>query len=346
MKIFENEKFRFVRSEHYNYNFNKHNGFFMRWGKDEEIDPELSPYGPEIADIEITTVCSGIPNKSGIGRTLCNFCYKENTPNGKVMSFDTFTKIIEKININKVLTQVAFGLGSTGEENPDLWAMCEWLREKNIIPNGTVADVSDETATKIAKYFGACAISRYSNKDVCYNSVKKLTDLGMSQVNIHNLICEETYEQTLETFNDIKNDPRLSKLNAIVLLSLKKKGRGEKGFTPLSQEKFTYLVNKALELKINFGFDSCSAHKFMSSIKGHKEEEKYLQMAEPCESKLFSVYINVDGNFFPCSFAENLYGGIPVLETDNFINEVWNNNKDKWRETLLRQNRKCPLYEI
>ena len=124
---------RLVRTPDYNYNFEYATGKFARWGKTREEDPDFSPRGCEIADIEITTVCKG----------GCPYCYKSNTSVGKNMSLQTFRDLIEKIDVEKNLTQVAFGLGSTGEENPELWDMCKFLRSRYIVPNGTVANISN-----------------------------------------------------------------------------------------------------------------------------------------------------------------------------------------------------------
>lgn len=109
-------------------------------------------------------------------KILVHNCYKSNTLTGKNMSLETFKKIVNNLNKNKLLTQVAFGLGATAEENPELWDMCRWLRSEGIVPNGTVANISEETASKIASLFGACAVSIHHDKNICYNSVKKLTD--------------------------------------------------------------------------------------------------------------------------------------------------------------------------
>lgn len=81
-----------LRLPDYNYNFNTENGFFERWGTDKNNDPQFSPIGPEIMDIEITTSCFG---SNGV---LCKFCYKSNNPNGKNMSFETFKTVFDKIN--------------------------------------------------------------------------------------------------------------------------------------------------------------------------------------------------------------------------------------------------------
>ena len=52
----------------------------------------------------------------------------------------------------------------------------------------------------------------------------------------------------------------------------------------------------------------------IDSIKGETMKrhihdfEKLKTFAEPCESTLFSSYIDVNGDFYPCSFAENTKG--------------------------------------
>lgn len=101
--IRENEKYKAVNSMFYNYLFDKVTGNFMRWGRTQEEDPQFAP-APEIADIEISTVCSGV---SPIGP--CKFCYKANTPVGTNMSLETFKKLFS--TFPKTLTQIAAGIG-------------------------------------------------------------------------------------------------------------------------------------------------------------------------------------------------------------------------------------------
>ena len=63
--ILETDKTKIVKSEDYNSVFNKQTGFFARWGKTKDEDPQFSKY-PEIADIEIS---------SGKCHNNCPFCY-------------------------------------------------------------------------------------------------------------------------------------------------------------------------------------------------------------------------------------------------------------------------------
>lgn len=333
---------KILRSPEYNYNFDYATGVMQVWGKTKEDEPGVAP-APDILDLECTTIC-----KHG-----CKFCYKSNTSFGKNMTFETFKSIFDVLP--KTLTQIAFGADYDLLSNPDLWKMMEYARTNKVVPNITLGYCDDATADKLAAYCGACAVSRYEDKDKCYDSIKRLTDRGMSQVNIHYMISEETYEGAIETIQDAATDPRLAKLNAIVLLSLKQKGRGT-GFHPLSDEKFKQLVDLAVSKNVGLGMDSCSSLKTIRAL--GKEVERYVF---PCEATLESSYINVDGNYAPCSFCEgsveDWMQGLSVLECKNsqeFIDKIWNNPKTQaFREKLQATAacnecncRTCPIFSV
>lgn len=338
-KIEENERFKRCTSRGYNYAFDKRTGFFARWGETPQDDPQTGP--PEIADIEITTKCSGP------GGILCKACYKSNTANGDNMSLVAFKKVFSKLP--NTVTQIAFGADAQATSNPELFDIMKHSRKNGVIPNITVADITDEVADKLASVCGAVAVSRYDDKNFCYDSVKKLTDRGMDQINIHMLISEETYEQAMETVRDSREDPRLEKLNAIVFLSLKQKGRGT-SMTPLDKKKFKTLIDTSFDLRVAIGFDSCTCHKFLAAIKRRKDYKQLEQLSEPCESTCFSTYINVYGNFFPCSFTEGEAGwetGLNVPVCDDFMTDIWQHEKTRqFRNDLLSKGRHCPIFEI
>jgi len=346
--IVETETFKRFSSDNYNLIFNKKNGFTQMWGSTKEDDPSSAPF-PSILDIEITTKCNGPAGK------LCNFCYKSNNPNGYNMPFEHFKNIIDKMPF---LTQCALGADAQGITNPDMFPMMEYARSKGVVPNLTIADVSNSVAQKLAQVAGAVAVSVYKHAgvDVAYDSVKKLTDAGMDQVNLHYMISEKTIDFAYQVLDDIKNDPRLEKVNAIVFLSLKQKGRGTKhGY--VSQHQYKALVEHCLEEKVRFGFDSCSAPSFLNAVKDHPQFDKFRELSEDCESTCFSSYINERGDFYPCSFTEG-WGeggwdeGISVLSADNFIDDVWNNPKTvKFRSDLIGNKddngcRNCPAYAV
>jgi len=348
LKILEDKKFKICKSSDYNFIFNKANGFFARWGKTKDDDPNFSPFGPELADIELTTICKGVDGK------LCPFCYKSNSPTGENMSFKTFKTIFK--NLPNTITQIAFGVDSQSTSNPEVFEIMQYCRTKGVIPNITISDISSGTAKKLVNVYGAVAVSCYENKNICYNIVKSLTDKGLTQTNIHFMIAEETYEQAKEVLNDILTDPRLKKLNAIVFLSLKKKGRG-KSFTPLSKNKFKQIVEFSLKNDISIGFDSCSAPKFLESVQSHSDLKNFEKCSEPCESSAFSLYCNVKGQFFPCSFVEGEKGwenGLDLINLNNFLKDIWFHPKTvEFREKLLSTTannvlkcRECPIFDI
>jgi len=189
--------------------------------------------------------------------------------------------------------------------------------------------------------------------DIAYDAIKSLTDRGMTQVNIHYMISEQTYDKAFEIMKDIKSDPRLEKLNAIVFLSLKPKGRSIGHFNQLSQDKFKILTDYALSNQIPMGFDSCSAQKFMKAVKDYPNAEEMKTYAEPCESTLYSLYIDVNGDFFPCSFSPGTPGwekGLSVLNCKNFIKDIWFNDKTRKFSDDVKScrdcNKSCTIYEI
>lgn len=344
-KLIDTKNKKLFKSSEYNFYFDKRSGFFARWGKTVEDDGNLALGLPEIADIEIAEICGGVP---GVGP--CSMCYKSNTAfQGENMSFETYKKIFEKLP--KTIGQIAFGCG-TLRKHPEMWDIFKYTRENDVVPNLTInGDVDEHEFDKIAEYCGACAVSVY-DKELSYNAIKSLTDRGMSQVNIHFMISEQTFEKAFEIMNDIKTDSRLSKLNAIVFLSLKPKGRSVNNFTQLSQDKFKKLTDFALDNDIPMGFDSCSAHKFIRAIKDRPDAEEMKTFVEPCESTIYSVYINVRGEVFPCSFAEgegDWKNGISI-DCNDFFEDIWFSERMRKfhdKVSLCRNNSvSCSIYKI
>ena len=228
-------------------------------GETKADDPEMCPVGPEILDIEISV--NGCPNN-------CEFCYKENN-NGPAtnMTLGEFKEILDKFP--KTLTQVAFGITGT-QTNPDFIGMMKYCREKGIIPNFTLSgiDATDEFIEESSKLIGAVAVSAYkTDKNVCYNTVRKYIDQGITQTNIHLLVSAQTIEFVYEVLDDYKNNPKLKGMNAIVFLGVKPKGRAKGKFDSITQNEYMALVDHCLREGISFGFDSCSAPKYEKAVK-------------------------------------------------------------------------------
>lgn len=335
-----------VRSSDYNFNFWKHNGHFMRWGETVDDDPNFSPIGPEILDIEISTGdCSG----------NCSWCYKASSPgDGKHMTLATFKSILSKFP--KTLTQCALGLTDV-DANPDLIPILQHCREIGIVPNFTTAGygLAPALAKECATYVGAVAVSVYPhNIELAYDAVALLLDVGITQVNIHLLYYQENHSFVYRVMHDVQHDPRLVDLNAVVLLALKNRGRAD-SFSPMENREFESVVSFAMYNDVPLGFDSCSAHRFVKWVQTRStltesEKRQYLQMVEPCESGLFSAYVNVEGDFYPCSFVEGVgdwWAGGALLDCNNFLADIWYHPRTvAWRYTLLMNCRECPIYVI
>ena len=338
------KKIKVYRSPEYNYIFNRESGQHLRWGRTPKEDAVMSPHGMEIADIEISTICHG----------GCSFCYKSNIPVGENMSLETFKKIFHKFP--NTLTQIAFGIGDI-DSNPDMLPIFKYCRDNGIIPNVTINGhgLNYEWADKLYNVCGAVAVSHYSD-DVCYNAVQRLAEKGM-QVNIHQLVSKETVGTCEKVIKQMEEEPRLSKLNATVFLGLKKKGK-RNTFHIVDEERFGKMMNNALDKGLPVGCDSCSANKLLKVTKHRKDYSTIKDMVEPCEATLFSMYIDVKGHAYPCSFVANtnennidLRKGIDLTSdtiTDkNFITNVWYSDLFHMFRTALRKNgRSCPVFEV
>ena len=340
-----NAMIRVCKTDGYNWIFDTQNGNFARWGKTKEDDPTHSPVGPEILDIEVSTVCSG---PTGIP---CSHCYKSNTPNGQNMPLEMFKEILDKMPKN--LTQIAFGIGDI-DANPDLLKMFEYCRSKNIIPNVTIngSRMTPGWYDRLAELCGAVAVSRYPTYWICYNAVKELTSRGMKQVNIHMMTSKETYLDCFQLIDAKMRDERLKDLNAIVFLLMKPKGNRNKHTQLTNLEDYGKLIKYALDKDVAIGFDSCSAPYVVECLKDHPNFDEIDMSIEPCESfGMFSSYINVKGEYHPCSFCEGAHpdwiNGIDVVNCKNFLDDIWFSPLvNKWRQISLQKNRECVMFDL
>ena len=242
----------------------------------------------------------------------------------KNMTLEEFKVLFHKLPIT--LTQIAFGIGDLQDLDAEMWKIFDYCRHNDyqeVIPNVTINGnfLTYEKAHKLKELMGAISVSHYN--DTCFDAVKMLTDIGMKQINIHQLISEDTYRECLDLIDSVKKDKRLSKLNAVVFLMLKPKGRGT-SLKPITKEHYKEIIDKCIKENINFGMDSCSACMFDNITKG-----KYKKYIEPCESfGLFSCYFNVDGKYFPCSFCEGQGEWKEGLEIKtDFLKDIWYNKK-------------------
>lgn len=173
------------------------------------------------------------------------------------------------------------------------------------------------------------------------------TDEGMTQCNIHYVISLESYDRAFEIIDDISTDHRLEKFNAIVFLQYKDKNKNSNYHSVLDVEKYKKLINYCNEKKVNYGFDSCSASMFIESIKDDPDSSYLESLSDPCEANCMSYYVNCKGIGYPCSFVEGIEKGIDVLNSNDFVEDVWNSKVAKiWRKKLLKNSRNCPVYNL
>jgi MoaA/NifB/PqqE/SkfB family radical SAM enzyme len=316
--ILDSVKHKRIVAPDFNHFFNKETGLAMTWGKTQDEDPEFCKYGPLLADIEVGEIC----------HMGCSFCYKSNTTAGENMSLETFKKLLAKLP--KTVGQIAFGIGSI-DSHPELYDIMRHTRDNGVIPNITINGfrMKDSDYDNLAKLCGAVAVSNYRS-DVCYETIKRLNEASkqdgatLKQINIHQLLSENTYDKCFSLMRDYLAG-KIEGLNAIVFLLLKPKGSRNHYEQLRSQEKYNELLNFAIDNNVPIGFDSCGAAAFVRGIQGRPNVKQMTDLAEPCESTLFSLYINVRGETFPCSFCEGEkdYKPINILECEDFLKDVW-----------------------
>ena len=365
--------FKVINTPTYNYKFNKVDGYFCRWGKTKDDDPIYAPLGPEIVDIEISTIC----NKN------CRWCYKSNINKGKNMNVESYEKIIKILNQNYTLTQIALGIGDI-DTNPDLEKILKVTRDNDIVPNITIngTRMNEYYYDLLAKYCGAVSISRYDDNQLLecskelYSRIDK-KDNTLKYINIHSILCKDTYEDNMKFIKSFKDSELSNYIYSIVFLTLKPVGNrnkyninNKKEDYKVSKEGYKELITYALENNINIGFDSCGCYQFLESIKDDEKYKKLSIYAESCESTLFSIYVNVDGIVFPCSFCEHSeefhyytemgirhFAGeeqinlLKMKDPDLLMNVWFDDNLKTFREDLIKFTdkelncRRCPLYD-
>lgn len=343
--------FKMTTNDDHSYNcfFNKITGYNIRFGKTVDEDPKYCRLGPEIADIEIVTgSCPKVSSEN------CRWCYKNNTSAaGKVMTLEQFKTIVSKFPVN--LSQIALGITGV-KSNPYLKDMLAWLKEQGIIGNLTLtgADLDDEMADVLCEYCGACAVSCYDKaKDLCYNTIKKLHDNAKDKFdkdfhcNMHIVIADFSMNHVMDVLNDIK-DGKVPGLKSIVMLHAKPVGRAKNLDCSLSKDNLAKVIKFCLDNDISFGFDSCNGHN-VQDILVEMGKPGLCSSVEPCESGLFSIYVNVEGKLTPCSFVEHVYedSAIDLLDSSNEVKDFWMSNKmlNDFRN-CTKCSRSCPIYAL
>lgn len=360
MKIIDTGTHKIIQSERYNEIFRYSDGFTMSFGRTVYEDPEgPCPYGPTLADIEISSSCEDDVNSAlqlniitdgGCDGFCKNFCYKKNTFNKSVhMSLDMLKMVLDKFT--PALSQIAYGICSL-QGHPQLIEILEETRRRKIVPNMTIngSGLTNKYADKLSKLCGAIAVSvNPLNKEIAYDSIKKLSqDFNMKQINIHVVISEESAGFVKQVCDDMKNDYRLSKCNCVVILSFKNK-TGTKCFSHVTQSTYNQIINYYLDNQCPVGADSCSGAAFKRAIVNRKNNQELIKCITNCESLSQSFYVNVFGYAYACSFCEGVDDwnkGINLLDCDSVM-DIWDSAKvAEWRARMCKRGFECPYYQI
>jgi radical SAM protein with 4Fe4S-binding SPASM domain len=223
----------------------------------------------------------------------------------------------------------------------------------------------------LARECGSVAVSAYD----LGQTISTVTELFSRdiQTNIHIILSSYSTTSSRLLINTLATSSfMLENLNALTILMYKPKGR--QGLTGVHNiSVFNDIVKLAEDNKIPLGFDSCAAPLYLRYLANKHADgkindedlKKTLATVEPCEAGLFSLYISVNGDVYPCSFTESSTYFRPDLNLthDNIsMKDVWDSTMlAGWREDLLGSKcnsivpelcsmhehcRRCPAYTI
>ncbi len=342
-------------SKDYNFLFDTVSGSFARWGENPEDDPQLCEFGPEIVDIEISTVVEhsrdvppGWLLTTGGCSGGCPGCYKSSSPKALTahMPVAVATKIFEALPNHTC--QVALGILDI-DSHPEMLEIMRVARQHGIVPNVTLTGkhLTEDMASKLGEVVGGCAVSVHEHMaDENLEAIRLLAKY-VSQVNIHLVVYEERTDWLKTILPRIKREVG-DLIHAVLFLHYKPVPR--QIFSAPSIDSLKNLVIMAENLELSYGFDSCSAGKYLKVVADRDNYDELVQCVEPCESTLFSLYINTFGKAYPCSFAEQ-GEGVDVVDCSDFVEDVWRADElEEFRKKLLASScggdcRQCVIYE-
>ena len=302
----------------YHFLANAESGVTFRWGKTLEEDPPFAPV-PELADISISNRCS----------KGCSFCYKDSTPNGKVMSVEEYCQVLDSLCSPKYGTifQVAIG-GGEPLEHPDFLNIVDETVNRGIVLNFTTNGrlLTKKICARLKGKIGALAISVSSIADL--KKMRYAIDCASGmKMNIHYILSKHSIVEATEMMNGMYND-LLRGINAIVFLTYKPAGRGTDGLLLEEGKELKDFVEavKAPKSCCKIGFDACFVPMLM------REKAVRNEMVDACEGGFFSVYIDENMRVSPCSFSRGR-DSFSLREYDFY--DIWLNKFKPYRDRVV-----------
>ena len=275
----------------YHFIADPHCGFTARWGKSLDENPGFAPV-PELADISISNYCT----------KGCSFCYKNSTPQGTIMSLESYKMVLDQLEhpVYGSVFQVALG-GGEPLEHPQFREIIDETVHRGIVPNFTTngLHMTQDIASFCKDRVGAVAVSTESISGIPQHCVKLLIENGI-RTNIHFVLQNDNIIEAIQILLG-KYDKILEGVNALIFLTFKPAGRGEKQH--LVREGIEFLdFLKAVKHKttlVKIGFDAC----FVPHLLHYDVVNSAL--VDTCEGGYFSVYIDEKCQVSPCSFSGN-----------------------------------------
>lgn len=316
--------------EDYHFLADAKTGITLRWGKTFDDNPMFAPV-PELADISISNRCS----------KGCDFCYKNSTPEGKVMTVDEYCQVLDSICSSKhgSIFQVAIG-GGEPLEHPDFLKIVDETTKRGIVFNFTTNGrlLTPQMLATIKGKVGAVAISATSMAE--WKALKHMLKMSEGiKMNLHYILSKTSIQEAIRMIRGEYNE-LLAGINAVVFLTYKPAGRGNQELVLKDGAEIDTFIKgiKKPEIACKMGFDACFVPMLLQGQAVRQE------MVDACEGGFFSVYIDEYMRVSPCSFS----GGKDVYSLKEYdFYDIWLNKLQSYRERVKNGCKKnCAAHNI
>lgn len=304
--------------------FDTKTGYFIRKEHKGCSEALWCPEGPEMADISITDYCP----------LSCDYCYREsNSNNAAFMTVSDFKFILEEMLPH--IYQVAIGGGSP-QHHPQFVEILRTAHALGVVPNYTTngLDMTPTIIKATKDYCGAVAVSMH-NFEQDFKTVERLLKEKV-RTSIHVVLTKPTIAKWCNELAYAKTGNGVFggkyPLHSCVFLMHKPKGRGTMEQHPTYQQKQMFC--SALEEyagDISIGVDSCCTPTLIHFMGKHDA----LRYVGPCDSGMFSVYVDENLVVSPCSFNDEVVYDLHDLPFDY----IWKEMFKEYREQVWRH---CP----
>ena len=293
MIIYKDEVFDFFEI------FNEENGTLFR-SDINGVDPVMRSF-PELLDVGIMGHC----NSGQYCRNAGGDCYQKGlATHAPHMSYENFIEIVKQA-ASKTF-QIALGGAGDPNKHPQFEDILKSCRAYRIVPNMTTSGflMKSNEIGLIKQYCGAVAVSWYSrlidgkeSNQETIDAVERLVKSGCT-TNIHYVVSKDTID---EAITRLEMDSFPEGVNAVVFILYKPVGNGivEKVLknTDSRIERFLSLATK-VKHPYRVGFDTC----FTPALLRWGDTVPAVSI-DACEAATFSMYIDSQMNYYPCSFG-------------------------------------------